>query len=292
MKIRTVLGRWWREPLLHFLAIGALLFLVFNWRGGSTGSNRIVITPGQLEAISATFARTWQRPPNDAELKALVDDYVRDEIATREAMALGLDQDDIAIRRRLRMKFEYAAGDLADATPPNDADLQKWLETHSAAFRADAVVSFRHVYLNADRRGSRVEAEARRLLEKLRAAGAPAPLDGLGDPFMLPADVTLNSRTDIARQYGSGFAESLLQLEPGRWEGPVRSGLGLHLVVVTERQEGHLPTLAEARPQVEREFLAERRKRELDALYNRLRANYTVVLEGAPGRSAAPGATQ
>jgi hypothetical protein len=79
--------RWLREPLVHFVAIGTLLFIVFEWRGAGPASRRIVITPGQVEALAAGFARTWQREPTADELKGLVDEHVRDEIATREAMA-------------------------------------------------------------------------------------------------------------------------------------------------------------------------------------------------------------
>ena len=126
--------RWLHEPLAHFLVIGALLFLVFEWRGGSRpGSGRIVITPGQIDTMAATFARTWQRPPTELELKGLVDDHVRMELATREAMALGLDRDDTIIRRRLRQKLEFLVEDTVDAAPPTDAELQAWLDAHPGA---------------------------------------------------------------------------------------------------------------------------------------------------------------
>ena len=285
------LGRLWREPLAQFLAIGALLFLVVSWRGGPVGSSRIVITPGQLDTMSATFERTWQRPPSARELKGLVDDYVREEIATREAMAMGLDRDDIAIRRRLRLKFEFVAAEASDSAPPSDAELQAWLGAHADAFRVDAEVSFRQVFINADRRGATAEEDARAMLARLAAAGPSAPLEGVGDTFMLPREMERAARTDIARQYGSGFAEELLKVEPGRWAGPVRSGLGMHVVLVRERREGRLPALGEVRAQVEREFLADRRRRELDALYARLLSRYTVAMEPLQPASAAATAT-
>ncbi len=100
-----------REPLVHFLAIGAALFLFFAWRGGGAASDRIVVTPGRIEHLVAGFTKTWQRPPSDDELKALVDEFVREEIATREAAAMGLDADDTVIRRRLRQKLEFLVED-------------------------------------------------------------------------------------------------------------------------------------------------------------------------------------
>jgi hypothetical protein len=286
MTVGARLGRLWREPLVHFLVIGALLFLVFSWRGGSAGSTRIVITPGQVDAMAATFERTWQRPPSAPELKNLVDDYVREEIATREALAMGLDRDDQAIRRRLRLKFEFVAAAASDAAPPTDAELQAWLQTHADAFRVEAEISFRQVYINADRRGPTAEDDAKAIRARLAVEGPSAPLEGVGDTFMLPKEMERASRTDIARQYGSGFAEALGKIEPGQWAGPIRSGLGMHLVMIRERREGRLPALAEVRAQVEREFLADRRRREIDALYARLFSTYTVVMEPPPSDRA------
>ncbi len=293
--IQAWLGRLWREPLAQFLAIGALLFLVFSWRGGPSGSSRIVITPGQLDTMAATFERTWQRPPSARELKGLVDDYVREEIATREAMAMGLDRDDIAIRRRLRLKFEFVAAEASDSAPPSDAELQAWLGAHADAFRVDAEISFRQVFINEDRRGATADEDARAILARLAARGPSAPLEGVGDTFMLPQEMERASRTDIARQYGSGFAEDLVKVEPGRWAGPLRSGLGMHLVLVRERRDGRLPALGEVRAQVEREFLADRRRRDLDALYAQLLSRYTVAMEPRQPTIAAatpPNATQ
>jgi hypothetical protein len=277
---------WWREPLVHFLALGGLLFLVFQVRGGRAGSSRIVITPGQIDAMVAGFSRTWQRPPSDVELKGLVDDYVREEIATREAMALGLDRDDTIIRRRLRQKLEFVAEDTVDATPPTDADLQAWLDGHPEAFRIEPAVSFRHVYLNPDRRGAAAAADAVSLLAQLSAAGPAARIDEAGDPLMLPRELERSTRSEVARQFGDEFADAVVTVEPGRWTGPIRSGYGLHLVFVRERADGRVPTLAEARPAVEREFLAARRRRELDAMYERLLARYQVTVDPRP---AAPG---
>ena len=274
------LVRWLREPLVHFLAIGALLFLVFNWRGGGgPGSTRIVITPGQIDSMIAGFGRTWQRPPTEEELKGLVDDYVREEMATREAMAMGLDRDDTIIRRRLRQKLEFLAEDTIDATPPTDAELQAWLDQHAETFRIEPEVAFRQVYLSPDRRGAAVDEDARALLAQLSAAGPSVEIDAAGDSLMLPREVERSTRADVARQFGEEFADAILKVEPGRWAGPIRSGYGLHLVWVRERREGHLPGLADVRPAVEREFLADRRRRELNAMYERMLERYRVTVE-------------
>ena len=176
-------SRWWQEPLVHFLAIGALLFLAFNWWApGGAGSSRIVITPGHMDAIAAGFARTWQRPPTEQEVKGLLDEYLREEIAAREAMALGLDRDDTVIRRRLRQKFEFAAEDTIDATPPTEVELQAWLDAHAATFAQDAQVSFLQVFLNPQRRGDSSDDHARRLRDQLSQSGAHASIATMSAP--------------------------------------------------------------------------------------------------------------
>ena len=286
--------RLWREPLLHFLVLGALLFVAFHWRGaGGAGSNRIVITPGQIEAMSVQFAKTWQRPPTDEELKGLVDDHVREEIATREAMAMGLDRDDTIIRRRLRQKLEFLAEDSVDAVPPTDADLQAWLDAHPDDYRVEPVVSFRQVYVNADGRGAAADDEAVRLLARLKAGGPPIDIDALGDPLMLPREVDGATQADVARQFGEEFAEAVVGLDPGTWTGPIGSGYGLHLVFVRERRAAAAPALADVRMQVERDFTSDRRRKQLATMYDGLLTRYRVTIERpkeaqAGSASAAP----
>ena len=170
-----------REPLVHFLLLGGLLFLFFEWRGsGGPTSSRIVITPGLVEHLASGFGRTWQRPPTDAELKGLIDDYVKEEIATREAVGMGLDRDDTIIRRRLRQKLEFLVEDAASSAPPTDAELEAWLEKHPQSFRAEPQLAFRQVYVSPERRGASAGQDAVKLLAQLRAKGQDVRTDGPG----------------------------------------------------------------------------------------------------------------
>ena len=247
-----MLTHWGREPLVQFLAIGALLFLLFEWRGSGPASRRIVITPGQLDALAAGFARTWQRPPTEQEIKGLIDEHVREEIATREAMAQGLDRDDTVIRRRLRQKLEFLAEDGAETSRPTDAELRAWLAAHPDRYQQDPEVAFEQT------------------------------VEGSAALRMLPAIVERSTRSDIARMFGDDFAAGILTVEPGRWAGPIKSAYGEHRVLVRERHEGRMPSLDEVRPQVERDFTADRRRRQLDATYDQLLQRYQVVIERRP----------
>jgi hypothetical protein len=286
MQLKSIL----REPLLHFLAIGAALFLFFHYSGSGSGpgSNRIVLTPGQIEYLATGYAKTWQRPPSDAELKHLIDDWVREEIAVREAMAGGLDRDDTVIRRRLRQKFEFVVEDIAEAAAPTDQELQAWLDAHADAFRVEPRVAFRQVYFSRERRGAAAEADARAALARLAKVGPEARIEQLGDPIMLPQEIDLARRSDIERTFGQEFAERVEAIALGIWTGPVESGYGLHLVLVREHAAGAMPQLAAVRPSVEREFAADRRARQLAAMYERLLAKYTVVVEKRDDVKPAP----
>ncbi len=275
--MRRLLG----EPLVQFLALGALLFAYFEWTGAGSGPNstRIAITPGLVEHLASGFTRTWQRPPTDAELKGLVDDYVKEEIATREAVAMGLDRDDTIIRRRLRQKLEFLVEDEAAETPPTDAELQAWLDKHPESFRIEPRESLRQVYLSVERRGAAARGDAEKLLARLRGAGPNANIDELGDPSLLPRKLPLGPVSEVARTFGAEFASRIDSIPTGQWGGPVESAFGLHLVLIPERVAAAQPTLADVRPFVEREFLAERRKVQLQALYERLLQKYTVTIE-------------
>jgi hypothetical protein len=277
----TFLRKLVREPLVHFLVLGGFLFAWFEWKGGGSGpgSTRITITPGLVQHLASGFARTWQRPPTDAELKGLVDDHVKEEIAVREATSMGLDRDDTIIRRRLRQKMEFLVEDAVDAAPPTDAEVQAWLDQHPDLFRGERRMGLRQVYVNVGRRGASATAEAKRLLARLRDAGPEVQIDALGDASMLPRELPLGPVSEVTRAFGTEFATRVEAVAPGQWIGPVESPYGLHLVLVTGRVAPAPPVLADVRPLVERELMAERRRAQLQALYERLLARYTVAIE-------------
>lgn len=265
-----------REPLFHFLLMGAALFLIFGLKPGpeTESSNRILVDAGEVKQLAAQFQRTWMRPPTERELEGLVESFVRDEVYYREALALGLDKDDRVVRQRMRQKLEFIFEDLTAETP-TDEQLAAYLEEHADDFGIGPRVSFQQLYLNPDE-GRDLEGDARELLAML-ATGAE-PMEA-GDPSLLPFDMKLASASEIARTFGGEFAEEMSRLEPGDWLGPVYSGLGAHVVRVTAREEGRLPELAEVRPVVEREWLAQRRNELREMAYSRLRQGYEVVVE-------------
>lgn len=273
-----------REPLIHFLILGSILFMVFDLTAETdqAGERRIVVTPAQVEQLAAQFSRTWLRPPTLEELDGLVERYVRSEIYYREALAMGLGQDDPYVRNRLALKLEVLLDDLSAEAEPEDAELARFLEEHAERFAEPVRLSFRQVYLNPEQHAD-PEGEAQRLLELLQNGADPVTL---GDVSMLIPGLSAATPDEIARQFGADFAAALEGLQPGGWVGPVPSPFGIHLVRVTQRQPARQPALAEIRDAVLAEWRDQRRREAKEQAYQRLRERYQIVMDeemqGAP----------
>ncbi len=281
------------EPLLHFFLLGAALFAgyaLISDPGSRRAPDEIVVTAGRVEHLAAGFAKTWLRPPSDAELTALIDDWVREEVATREAMELGLDRDDSVIRRRLRQKLEFVSDDIVARTEPTDADLNAYLQAHFEAFRIEPLFAFDHVYLDPAKHRDDLGRTSADLLAQLNEAGGRGDTAALGDSLLLEHSFRSAPTSQVAKQFGPGFAAKLSELSPGEWQGPVESVYGVHLVLVRERTEGRLPELAEVREAVAREWANARRLEGNESFYRELLARYTVTVEG-PQPAAAKSVT-
>jgi hypothetical protein len=272
-----------REPLFHFLLLGVAIFLLAGRvRNASAGSgDKIVVTQSQIESIVVGFSRTWMRPPTREELQGQVDDYVREEVLYREAKAMGLDQDDVIVRRRMRQKFEFLAEELAARTgPPTDPELEAYLRQHAGKYSEEPSFSFEHIFFSREKRGASADTEATAMLARLSGKGKDAiNIEKLGDALLLPSRFEKTSAGETARVFGEKFAKELAKTQLGTWAGPFESSYGLHLVRVDARAREVVPPLANVRESVLRDLLSDRRRQELDTQYEKLRARYTVVVE-------------
>ncbi len=282
--------RLFREPLIQFLLLGAALFLLFHWTGGSQTS-KIVVTPGKIEQLAATFERGWQRPPTQAELHDLVQDYILAEAYGREAVARGLDRDDPAITERLRMKMEVIAEGLASQTEPTDAELQAYLRAHAATYRGDAHYTFTQIFLDPAHHGNELAHDARQLLVSLHQSGDD-PARIAGDKCIEDRQFTDASTADVIRAFGDDFARTLDRLPLGQWQGPVASNLGEHLVLLTQRVPGRDPPLAEVRDLVRTDLIEERRQAALKKFEHDMLLRYPAEVHWpAPAAGAAAATT-
>jgi hypothetical protein len=273
-------ARWLREPVVHFMILGALLFAVYAWLQDDSAPppDTIVVDDDRIADLTARFRRTWQRPPSDEELGGLIDSWVREEILYREGLALGLDRDDPIVRRRVAQKMRYLADDLADQTP-DDAELQAWFEAHPEDYRIEARYTLRQVYFDPLRHGDAIDA----VIDAARARLTTGGEIDVGDATLLPTALADASSGEVARTFGADFAAALDDLPVSEWIGPVRSGYGLHLVRIDAREPARHPSLDEVRAAVERDLLSARREDANDAVFEALRKNYVVQIEPGPG---------
>ena len=274
-----MLARLLREPLVHFLVLGGVLFAIFGRGGSDAGAadRQIVVSEADIERLAEGFSRTWHRPPAADELQAQIQDYIREEVLYRTALALGLDKDDTIIRRRLRQKMEFLSEDAVP--PPQEADLRAYLQAHPEKFRTQPLISFRQVFVSQTR-GASAEADARQILAWLTSGASDGA--NVGDPLLLGDDFSRMPLDRIAALFGDSFAQAVVQSAPGSWVGPLRSAYGLHLVLVAAVQPRDLPPFEEVRPAVEREWFAERRAAAQAVQYQALLAGYRVIVQKPP----------
>ncbi len=273
--------------MLHFLALALVIFGLYGALNQSKDlpPDQIVVTAPKIEQFVSIFAKTWQRPPTAIELKGLIDDYVKEEIYYREALALGLDKDDTVIRRRLRLKMEFLGNAEAEELTPSDADLEAYLKANPGKFEIDPAFSFRQIFLNPERRGEKIDQDAAAALETLRS-DPPVDPATLGDATLLPAELPLTSKASIAQTFGAEFADALDKTAPGTWSGPVKSTFGLHLIYVSEHKPGHFPALTESRETVAREWSNDKRKTVEDRRLEELLKRYKISIEAIPASTA------
>ena len=271
-----------KEPLLHFLILASGLFVLAHTYSDTPAAEEpdtIVVSEQRIMSMFLGFQRTWQRPPTQQELEGLIEDYIKEEVFYREALTMGLDQDDTLIRRRLRQKLEFVTEDIADAAEPTDQQLQRYLDEHQGQYRIECLATFRHIFLSRERRGESLELEAAQMLDKLRHSDDSIDVAALSDPTLLPQYHENLRESELPKLYGHGFGEQLLALEPGTWSGPIESAYGLHLVFVHDKTEGRAAKLDEVRNAVRRDWHATQRNATKDEFYEALRRKYKVVVE-------------
>lgn len=285
-----------REPLIHFLIIGVLLFVVYslmnNEPDDSENSNHIVISANDINRLAVLWERKWQRPPHQTEIDSLIKQQIREEIMYREALKLGLDQNDTAIRRRLAQKLEFISSDLAKLAEPTDVELQEFLSQHIKKFTLPTKISFEHIYFNEDKRQKNALKDAEKLLNTIADKDNQPKVNFLGDPFMLGHEFEMVSKQDMSNVFGNEFADNLFELHAGYWAGPIQSVYGVHIVRLESKIEAKEPELKDIYSKVKNEWLAEQEKTISEGFYKRLSENYKITIENSSTNVALPNTTQ
>ena len=269
-----------REPLMHFLLIGAALFLVFDQVGDPVEvDNRIVISQADLDILANDWLRRTGRPPSAQQVEQQLRQYIREQVLSREAVNLGLDRDDVIIRRRLAQKMQFLFDDLGQVPDPTDADLNVFMSKHVERFTLPSTLSFRHIFLDPDSRGEAIQDQVKQLISRLQESNAVVDTSELGDPILLPLQFDNQTRLQISNLFGDEFAGQVYSLPVNRWSGPVASGYGLHLVYVDSRTAARVQPLAESRQSVIRQWRAAKQQELNDLFYQGIHQRYEIILD-------------
>lgn len=275
----------YKEPLLHFLIIGALIFVLFsfvNKEESAVSENNILVSTADIQRLSDHWSKKWNRPPTETELKGLVESYIKEEVYYREALALGLDQNDTILRRRLMQKMEFLSNDLAELNTPDESALNKYFIDNQGKYKLQARLSFTHIYFSLDKRGRKAVEDAKTVLSGLDALRAPEK----GDSFMLEYDFDHETPFEVERLFGNVFAKQLFTLETNIWQGPIKSGYGLHLVRISEKINSQMPELASVIDKVRTDLMFEQREKMNKEIYERFKERYEIVVEDIPKQSS------
>lgn len=272
--MRALLGTALREPLLHFLLIGALLFgLERALHCGSGEPERIVVDEGVRAEIADAFAHDHGRPPGEEELAEGIDAWIDREILAREGIARGLDRDDPGVRARIASNMAYVIAAQVVIAPPAEDELREFFEAHRERWARGELLDFTHVFVGGD--DAAAEARARELLDRIRAGASP---DGLGDTFAGGRRYRRRRIEDLARTFGDDFVRDLDRQPEGAWELR-RSRFGWHVVRIDRRSAAQAADFESAREDAEREWIAARRAEEIERAMSELRARWEIVSE-------------
>lgn len=272
MALKDTVRRLLKEPLVHFLLAGALVYALLAGRAPDLGERRIVVDERVVGALVSRFYDSFRRMPTKDETDGLIRDWVQDQVYYREALALGLDENDEVVVRRMRRKMEAMAVADAETQTPDDAALQAMIDKDPARYAEDPRTSFEQVYLGADTPAVRAAAEGQ--LQKLRKGEAVS-----GVPLPIPGSFSDAASHEISGQFGDEFTLAIRNLPQGQWSGPVASGLGLHLVRITGRRAAEPPRLERVRQRVENDWRAQATARARADAYDRILKGYDVVIE-------------
>lgn len=268
-----------KEPLLHFTAIGLALFALYSAVGNNEArEGHITLTHAEITRLADTWQRRWNRPPSQQDMREVIEARVREEVLYREALSLGMDRNDPVVRRRMSQKMAFMFEDLSTMPQPDEQQLADFLAAEHDQFLRPTRYSLRHIFFSRDQRGAAVESDARAHLQRLQSEGEQSSLLS-ADRFLHPPAFNNASSEAIARQLGKAFVDGLTGLETQRWQGPVMSAYGTHLVYIEGKRGAYLPPLAEIREEVLQQWQVRERRRQNDAAYQRLRQHYTVDVD-------------
>ena len=284
--VSNSISRLFKEPLIQFLIIGASIYGAYALFGVAEEDFRdttILVDSNRINAMISQWQKRWNRLPTREEIDGLIQAYIREDVLYRQALVMGLNEDDPITRRRMAQKLEFLTSDISRMQQPQEAELEQYFAQNQESYRGLDTISFVHVFIDPDKRGDATLGEAAEILAQLEAAGLPDDETiMLGDRLLLQKSFTMATELDVSRQLGSSFAEAVMKLEAGRWHGPVLSGFGLHLVYIHDLVKAPPAKFEDLRQQVLNDWHEQRREQFNANFLESLKSQYEIVIDELP----------
>ncbi|HTQ99545.1 MAG TPA: peptidylprolyl isomerase [Candidatus Acidoferrum sp.] len=276
-----------KQPLLHFLLLGALLFFFYGSQqqqspaqvSAAAVDGTIIVDRAalldymqyQAKAFDTDLFSQRLDSMSAEERQSLINDYVREEALYREALKLGMEKGDYIIKQRLVQKEEFLLeNSAADTISPADDQLQAYYAAHVEDYRIDPVYTFTHIFFDAEKGGmAAAKAKADKLLPTLKGKQF-SDAGQYGDRFPFLQNYVERTRDFAVNNFGPEFVDALdkLTVSPAQWQGPFQSHYGYHLVMLTQRTGATTPPFDQVRPRVLDDFRYEtlaRKRQEAEA---------------------------
>lgn len=268
----------WKQPLVHFLAIGALLFGTYYAIRPPAKQDIILVDDGQIDRMIMVFKKEWNRVPTESELKGLLERYIEQEIYYRKALEMNLDKNDEFIRRRLEQKLRFLTHDMANQDTPRTADLLAFYGRNKEKYLEPAKYSFNHLYFNPDQRADAKSDASLALLSLIKGDPRTDKKVGRGDQFPFDNHIVALSKKEIGNMMGDSFCESLDSLPLEKWSGPILSGYGSHLIFITAFIKPFESDFAEIRDKVMLDYQYELQNEYNSRLFKEFRNDFNIVV--------------
>lgn len=277
--------RFWREPLIHFFILGLAVFglhAALDRKPEATVNDPylVEVSSADIEWMRTIFKKRMGRGPTVQDLRGQVSQLIREQILSREAVAMGIDEGDIVVRRRLAQKMEFLFKDLSAMTEPTEDDLRKYFFENRRKYEVSPQVTFTQVYFSVENRGVEGAKQAAQAL--IKEDGDPYRIPALGDASILSPGCTQCSEIEIRNRFGADFAEAVKNLKPGLWNGPVKSAYGFHAIYIHERQETKLAKFRDIIDRIKNDWVSAKREEYTRRVYGEIRSRYRVLVEGLP----------
>lgn len=286
LKIKNLRSwRFWREPLIHFFILGLAvvgIHTALDRKPQATDDDPylVEVSSADIEWMRTLFNKRMGRGPTVQDLRGQVNQLIREQILSREAIAMGLDEGDIGVRRRLVQKIEFLFRDLSTLTEPAEDDLRTYFFENHRRYEISPRMTFTQVYFSIDTRGVEGAKQAAQTL--IKGDDDPYRVPKLGDATILSPHCTQCSVKEIRNRFGLDFAEAVKNLGPGSWNGPIKSAYGFHAVYIHERQDTKLPKFRDIIDRIRNDWMSEKREENTRRVYGEIRSRYQVLVEGLP----------